>query len=153
MSPRFPAWLGTQKRLYHIIPLNVRILDTIPEWLWKFSPQLGWLDLSRNKLKGKLPTPLSFCTNNGNQLREKLPWTLYFGTFHGRCMEDLSFNRLEGHYTSPLPLWYNLTFLHLGNNRLLGPISFNIGELSSLRVLALFGNLLNGGIPSSLIKL
>ena len=131
LSSTFPAWLGTQKELYHIILRNVGISDTIPEWLWKLSPQLGWLDLSRNQLRGKLPTPLSF------------------GTSHGWCMADLSSNRLEG----PLPLWYNVSYLRLGNNLLSGPIPSNIGDLSSLRVLALFGNLLNGSIPSSLSKL
>ncbi|WJZ81636.1 hypothetical protein VitviT2T_001469 [Vitis vinifera] len=131
LSQTFPAWLGTQKELYQIILHNVGISDTIPEWLWKLSPQLGWLDLSRNQLRGKPPSPLSFSTS------------------HGWSMADLSFNRLEG----PLPLWYNLTYLVLGNNLFSGPVPSNIGELSSLRVLTISGNLLNGTIPSSLTNL
>ncbi|RVW99311.1 LRR receptor-like serine/threonine-protein kinase ERECTA [Vitis vinifera] len=131
LSQTFPSWLGTQKELYRIILRNVGISDTIPEWLWKLSPQLGWLDLSRNQLRGKPPSPLSFNTS------------------HGWSMADLSFNRLEG----PLPLWYNLTYLVLGNNLFSGPVPSNIGELSSLRVLVVSGNLLNGTIPSSLTNL
>ncbi|KAJ9709815.1 hypothetical protein PVL29_001333 [Vitis rotundifolia] len=120
LSQTFPAWLGTQKELSHIILRNVGISDTIPESLEIIST--AWVP----------PSPLSFSTS------------------HGWSMADLSFNRFEG----PLPLWYNLTYLLLRNNLFSGPIPSNIGgELSSLRVLAVSGNLLNGSIPSSLSKL
>ncbi|RVW99334.1 LRR receptor-like serine/threonine-protein kinase GSO1 [Vitis vinifera] len=127
VSPKFPNWLRTQKRLDTIVLKNVGISDTIPEWLWKLD--FFWLDLSRNQLYGKLPNSLSFSPE--------------------AFVVDLSFNRLVGR----LPLWFNVTWLFLGNNLFSGPIPLNIGELSSLEVLDVSGNLLNGSIPLSISKL
>ncbi|KAJ9709823.1 hypothetical protein PVL29_001341 [Vitis rotundifolia] len=127
VSPKFPNWIRTRKRLHHITLKNVGISDTIPEWLWKLD--FLWLDLSRNQLYGKLPNSLSFS--------------------QPASMVDLSFNRLVGQ----LPLWFNVTWLFLANNSFSGPIPLNIGDLSSLQVLDVSGNLLNGSIPSSVSKL
>ncbi|KAJ9709825.1 hypothetical protein PVL29_001343 [Vitis rotundifolia] len=127
VSPKFLNWLRTQKRLHRIILKNVGISDTIPEWLWKLD--FYWLELSRNQLYGKLPNSLSFSS--------------------AAEVVDLSFNRLVGR----LPLWFNVTWVFLGNNLFSGPIPLNIGELSSLEVLDVSGNLLNGSIPSSISKL
>ncbi|KAL6350172.1 hypothetical protein AAG906_004112 [Vitis piasezkii] len=127
VSPKFPNWLRTQKRLNTIVLKNVGISDTIPEWLWKLD--FSWLDLSKNQLYGKLPNSLSFSP--------------------GAVVVDLSFNRLVGRF----PLWFNVIELFLGNNLFSGPIPLNIGELSSLEILDISGNLLNGSIPSSISKL
>lgn len=110
---------------------NVGISGIIPEWLWKISPQIEHFDLSRNQLSGKLPNSLSFSSSSVCS------------------MVDLSSNRFD----CGIPLWYNLAYLFLRNNLLSGPIPLNIGELSSLKVLAVSGNLLNGSIPSSISKL
>ncbi|RVW62784.1 Receptor-like protein 12 [Vitis vinifera] len=98
----------------------------IPEWLWK--QDFSWLDLSRNQLYGTLPNSLSFSQG---------------------ALVDLSFNHLGG----PLPLRLNVGSLYLGNNSFSGPIPLNIGELSSLEILDVSCNLLNGSIPSSISKL
>ncbi|WJZ80914.1 hypothetical protein VitviT2T_000782 [Vitis vinifera] len=127
VSLKFPNWIRTQKRLHFITLKNVGISDTIPEWLWKL--YFLWLDLSRNQLYGKLPNSLSFSPAS--------------------VLVDLSFNRLVGR----LPLWFNATWLFLGNNSFSGPIPLNIGDLSSLEVLDVSSNLLNGSIPSSMSKL
>ena len=57
VSPMFPSWLRTQKRLYQITLKNVGISNTIPEWLWKLD--IVYLDLSKNQLYGKLPNSVS----------------------------------------------------------------------------------------------
>ena len=127
VSPKFPGWLRTQKRLQGIILKNVGISDTILEWLWKLD--IESLDLSRNQLYGKLPNSLSFS--------------------QAALFVDLSFNRLGGR----LPCSFNVTWLVLGNNLFSGPIPLNIGDSSRLQVLDLSGNLLNGSIPLSMSKL
>ena len=131
LSTAFPAWLRTQKELTHITLKNVGISGIVPEWLWKISPQIEHFDLSRNQLSGKLPNSLSFSSSSVCS------------------MVDLSSNRFD----CGIPLWYNLAYLFLRNYLLSGPIPLNIGELSSLKVLAVSGNLLNGSIPSSISKL
>ncbi|KAA8533299.1 hypothetical protein F0562_033168 [Nyssa sinensis] len=127
LGPLFPAWLRTQKELSSITLQNVLISDTIPDWLWELSPQLNVLDLSRNQIRGVLPNSLEF------------PFAV-----------DLSFNRLEG----PVPLWPYVGILYLGNNSFSGPIPSKMGqEMSSVLVLDLSGNFLNGSIPASIGKL
>ena len=90
VSPMFPSWLRTQKRLEDITLKNVWISDTIPEWLWKLD--IVSLDLSKNQLYGKLPNSLYFSSTES--------------------LVDLRFNRLVGR----LPLWFNVAWLFLGNN-------------------------------------
>ena len=126
ISPMFPSWLRTQKRLEDTLK-NVGISDTIPKWLWKLD--IVSLDLSKNQLYGKLPNSLYFSST--------------------AFLVDLRFNCLVGR----LPLRFNVAWLFLGNNLFSGPIPLNIGDSSRLMVLDVSGNLLNGSIPSSISKL
>ncbi|KAL7178822.1 hypothetical protein ACSBR1_042220 [Camellia fascicularis] len=127
LGPKFPLWLRTQRELSFISLINVSIADTMPDWLWKLSPQLDWLDLSDNQLHGLIPNTLEF-----------RPFALV----------DLNFNRLEGQF----PLWHNLSYLQLGNNSLSGPIPKKINiVMPNLRVLDLFENFLSGNISSSIV--
>ena len=103
VSPKFPSWLKTQKRLESIVLEMWGVLDTISEWLWKLD--IDFLDLSKNQLYGKLPNILSFRSSE--------------------VLVDLSFNRLVG----LLPLWFSVTWLFLGNNLFSSPIPLEIGEL------------------------
>ena len=127
VSPMFPSWLRTQKRLEDITLKNLGISDTILEWLWKLD--IVFLDLFKNQLYGKLPNSLYFSSTES--------------------LVDLRFNRLVGR----LPLWFNVAWLFLGNNLFSGPIPLNIGDSSWLMALDVSGNLLNGSIPSSISKL
>uniref|UniRef100_A0A2N9FT87 Disease resistance R13L4/SHOC-2-like LRR domain-containing protein n=1 Tax=Fagus sylvatica TaxID=28930 RepID=A0A2N9FT87_FAGSY len=125
----FPAWLGTQNELREIILVNTSISDTIPNWFWNLSSQLGLLYLSENKLRGTLPKSMNFSSLE---------------------TVNLDFNNLEG----PLPLWPSVTWFSLRNNSLSGPIPKGISqEMSQLTNLDLSGNLLNGSIPSSINRL
>ncbi|THG01990.1 receptor-like protein EIX2 [Camellia sinensis] len=129
LGPKFPLWLRTQRELSFISLTNVSILDTMPDWLWKLSPQLDWLDLSHNQVNGLLPN------------------TLQFRAF---ALVDLSFSRLTGQF----PLWHNLSILHLGNNSLSGPIPEKINTvMPHLRVLDLFENFLSGNISPSIVEM
>ncbi|TXG56071.1 hypothetical protein EZV62_017384 [Acer yangbiense] len=123
----FPSWLRTQIHVDILILLKVAISDEIPDWFWRsLSPRLLWLDLSNNRLRGKLPRSIN--------------------VQHVPCI-DLSSNLLEG----SIPLWKNVTSLSLSNNLLSGEIPINIGhEMSGLEDLDLSRNLVNGSIPASM---
>ncbi|KAM5587555.1 receptor-like protein EIX1 [Rosa sericea] len=126
VTPAFPAWLRSQFIVYLVLS-NVGISDTIPEWFWRNSPYMSWLDLSNNQLRGKLP------------------YLEHFGAY-----VNLENNYLEG----SIPLWPNVLYLKLGSNRFSGPIPLNIGqEMSTLGSLDLSRNNLSGSIPHSLTKL
>ncbi|XP_010266618.1 PREDICTED: receptor-like protein 12 [Nelumbo nucifera] len=133
LGPRFPSWLHSQNQLFSISLTNVGISDEIPTWFWELlSKSVALLDLSYNKLTGKVPNSLS----------------LDLGV-----SVVLSFNRLEG----PLPLWRfrptPLATLALRNNLFSGPIPPNIGHISScLTILDLSWNNLSGSIPPSITK-
>ncbi|KAL6350646.1 hypothetical protein AAG906_025576 [Vitis piasezkii] len=107
------------------------ISGPIPTWIGNLL-QMKRLGLSFNLMNGMIPESIG-------QLREL--------TVPKALLVDLSFNRLVGR----LPLWFNVTWLFLGNNSFSGPIPLNIGESSSLEVLDvsdLSKNKLSGGIPS-----
>ncbi|CAL5338160.1 unnamed protein product [Camellia sinensis] len=126
LGPKFPTWLRNQKELLSIVLTNVSISDTIPDWFWKLSMQIDKLDLSHNEIVGVVPNSL------------------------GISFVDLRFNRLEG----TIPLWPNVMFLFLNNNLFSGAIPLNIGSvMSSLVILDLSGNSLDGTIPLSICKL
>ncbi|KAM7262874.1 hypothetical protein ACFE04_000557 [Oxalis oulophora] len=61
----------------------------------------------------------------------------------------LASNRFEGH----LPLWSNVTELHLEDNKLSGSIPENISQLISLGKLNLSHNRFSGHIPEGLASL
>ncbi|OMO72456.1 hypothetical protein COLO4_27607 [Corchorus olitorius] len=132
-NSKFPSWLQTQKDLVFLRLQNVGISDQIPDWFWELTPQLQVLDLSHNKLQGKLPKSLVFPIPRFSQV-------------------DLSFNQFDG----PIPLWQGLSFLSLRNNLFSGPIPENIGQGLlgvGMNVLDLSWNSLNGSIPSSLTEM
>lgn len=126
LGPSFPAWLRTQKNLSRMHLNDVGISDTIPDWFWKLSPHIDWLDFSNNQLKGVLPNSLEFSFD---------------------ALVDFSFNCLEG----TIPFRHNVPYLNLANNLLSGPIPTNVGQvMPTLKFLNLSGNFLNGSIPTSI---
>ncbi|KAJ0037424.1 hypothetical protein Pint_23704 [Pistacia integerrima] len=57
--PAFPSWLITQVRLSELTISSASISDNIPDWFWRLLPNIWWLDLSHNKLRGELPHTIS----------------------------------------------------------------------------------------------
>ena len=87
------------------------------------------LDLSRNRLKGALPTEIGNLANM---------WTL-----------NLEDNLLNGQIPAELAQTA-LYALDLGGNRLTGEIPSELGRLPNLEYLTLYGNQLSGEIPTEL---
>jgi Leucine-rich repeat (LRR) protein len=129
LGPDFPKWLQNQSQLEFVGLKSVNISGTIPAWVWKISRYIQWLDLSFNQLRGSvLSSPAIFSPD---------------------ALIDLSFNFFEGQ----IPVFQNASILYLGNNSFSGTIPANIDQLMPrLVLLDIFGNKLNGSIPSSLGK-
>ncbi|KAK9292703.1 hypothetical protein L1049_020682 [Liquidambar formosana] len=131
VGPKFPVWIQSQTELEYTILRSAGIADIVPgDWISKLSSQVIVLDLSNNKIKGKLPDSLRF------------PKATFI---------ELSSNLLEG----PLPLWSSsVVELFLEKNLFSGPIPSNLGEIMpNLEVLYLSQNFLNGSIPQSTFKI
>ncbi|XP_039163147.1 receptor-like protein EIX2 [Eucalyptus grandis] len=129
LGPEFPKWLKNQKKLSSITLSGAAISGTVPDWLWELSRQLWKLDLSQNRLVGKLPRLLDFGFEP---------------------MVNLASNRLEGSF----PLWSNVIQLYLKNNFVSGPIPANVDRhMSALTYLDVSNNSLTGDLPSSVSRL
>ncbi|KAF7820485.1 receptor-like protein EIX2 [Senna tora] len=105
----------------------------LPVWLFNLRRDFSSLDLSRNSLRGRIPSAMS-----------ALRSMKYLFLHH---------NRLSG----PLPDWLvqlkHLQELDLSFNSFLGSIPKDVGKMSSLTVLDLRSNVLNGSLPESLGQL
>ncbi|XP_024316704.1 receptor-like protein EIX2 [Brachypodium distachyon] len=127
LGPQFPAWL-IQPTIETLDISNTSIHDIIPAEFWTSSYHATYLDLSRNRLVGMLPT---------------------FFQFAGLDVLDISSNQFSG----PIPILpQNISYLDLSENNLSGPLHSHIGA-SMLEVLLLFSNSISGTIPCSLLQL
>ncbi|GLU12191.1 hypothetical protein SLE2022_288910 [Rubroshorea leprosula] len=109
-------------------------LNSIPKFL-VYQQQLRAIDLSHNKLKGKLPVWL---LANNSQLR----------------FLNLRNNSFTGQFLSPSYTMRNIVWLDLSINQLHGKLPDDFGDkLLSLEYLNLSGNSFEKDLPSSLGKL
>ncbi|KAF4365483.1 hypothetical protein G4B88_025662 [Cannabis sativa] len=127
---------------------------------WK---SIKFVDLSNNKVQGRLPTSIGNMTSltyldlSKNNVQGRIPGSI--GKLCNLNWLDMSYNKLNGtlpellegthscHSESPLP---SLEYLHLKNNELVGLLPQWLGQLRNLVKLILNKNLLNGPIPKSL---
>ncbi|KAM6595062.1 hypothetical protein CsatA_002765 [Cannabis sativa] len=127
---------------------------------WK---SIKFVDLSNNKVQGRLPTSIGNMTSltyldlSKNNVQGGIPGSI--GKLCNLNWLDMSYNKLNGtlpellegthscHSESPLP---SLEYLHLKNNELVGLLPQWLGQLRNLVKLILNKNLLNGPIPKSL---
>nr|XP_004293842.2 PREDICTED: probable leucine-rich repeat receptor-like protein kinase At5g63930 [Fragaria vesca subsp. vesca] len=131
IGPSFPAWLQSQTELLTATLSNTNISDSIPEELFlKSCVQIEYLDLSYNRIHGRLPLQMT-CPS----------------LYH----IDLSHNRFAG----PFPLLSaNLSLLNFESSLFSGLIPSQFGQLMpELRELYLSENQLNGTIPASMCNM
>ncbi|XP_016647539.1 PREDICTED: LRR receptor-like serine/threonine-protein kinase FLS2 isoform X2 [Prunus mume] len=174
-----PMWLQSQTQLRVLSMPNTRISGTIPTWLWNFSSQLEYIDLSENKLYGEVrifrSSPFSEIFLGSNQFNGSLPLvsstvglldlsnSSFSGTlFHFFCNNNsepkaLSFlhlgnNLLSGKIPECLRNWKKLSAVNLDSNNLIGNIPRSLGYLHSLQYLHLRKNHLHGELPPYLKK-
>ncbi|CAO2149062.1 unnamed protein product [Urochloa humidicola] len=126
MGPLFPAWLQWQADIIEIDISSAGInIDSLPNWFPSSLPNLQYLNISNNDVKGHLPKHME-----NMALQE-----LYFSS-----------NQLTGQIPQLPP---NLTHLDMSMNALSGPLPSNFcGQ--NLVELSLFSNNITGGIPRSI---
>lgn len=113
----------------------------LPQWITNLT-SLQVLDLSNNKFRGRIPSNLEgligFKVNTSSVDGQS---TLYY---------EIRVDMKGGEYNLPYVLLKN-TILDLSSNNFMGEIPSNMGSLSSLRLLNLSGNLLEGEYPCLLV--
>ncbi|KAG4940994.1 hypothetical protein JHK87_044865 [Glycine soja] len=125
---------------------------------WKSVKQLLFLDLSSNKLSGKIPMSMGALVNmealvlRNNGLMGELPSSLK--NCSSLFMLDLSENMLSG----PIPSWIGqsmqqLIILNMRGNHLSGYLPIHLCYLNRIQLLDLSRNNLSRGIPTCLKNL
>ncbi|KAK7343687.1 hypothetical protein VNO77_12625 [Canavalia gladiata] len=122
---------------------------------------LNSLDLSRNKLRGKLfghyelsgciRYDLQYLSLGNNEFSDRLP--TWLGQLQNLSYLDLNSNFFQGPIPFSLGKLSELGELDLSNNKLNGTLPHYMGEFINLYLLNLSSNKFNGFIPQSLGKL
>ncbi|GLT38594.1 hypothetical protein SLA2020_128330 [Shorea laevis] len=126
----FPNFLQDQDQLESLDLSFNDIHGQIPKWIWKLSKSLWYLDLSHNSL-----------TNI-----EKIAISLSSSSFY---YLDLSFNMLEA--SLPIPP-FSIIFFSVSKNKFSGEIPLEFCNCTSLQILDLSHNSINGTIPPQCIS-
>jgi Leucine-rich repeat (LRR) protein len=128
MGPRFPAWLQWQKDITKLDISSTSIEDNLPDWFWSTFSQAEHIDISHNKISGRLPV-------------------------HLKNMPFVQLNLSSNQFTGSIPgLPINISMLDLSNNSFSGTLPSDL-EGPQLQRLLLYSNRIGGRIPESLCKL
>nr|GEV59137.1 leucine-rich repeat-containing protein [Tanacetum cinerariifolium] len=157
LGPNFPSWLKSQGNLTQLDISNANISDAMPEWFWTTFSGIEFLNISHNRIQGKLTRDLGFLATNAvldlhdNYFEGPLP-----ASFNRPDIDfvDLSTNRLSGYLNRFLCTKVHepsqLKVLNLANNNLSGVVPDCWVNWGSLAVLSVENNRLSGGIPESM---
>ncbi|KAL2501056.1 putative LRR receptor-like serine/threonine-protein kinase [Forsythia ovata] len=163
LSGAIPPELGNLENLVELDMTENFLAGSIPASIFNIS-SLKFFNIARNNLSGTLPA--NICSNSSklttivlfdNNFISESP-ELSFITSFTKCryLINLSFgdNPLNGILpVSVGNLSTSLQYLYAYNCDLWGSIPREIGNLSSLITLSLFGNQLSGSIPTSVVNL
>ncbi|XP_019199343.1 PREDICTED: receptor-like protein 12 [Ipomoea nil] len=176
MGTQFPKWLQTQGGFFSLDISSAGISDTVPDWFWDLSPRIEYLNLSYNKIDGKVPDlstkfsgsqVIDFSNNGFWGLIPSIPpevksFHLSHNKFSGSisflCTDathftaslDLSYNQLSGEIPNCFENYADLVVLNLANNYFSGKLPHSLGFLQRLVSLHLRNNNFTGKFPRSL---
>ncbi|VAH96034.1 unnamed protein product [Triticum turgidum subsp. durum] len=148
VGPEFPSWLQSQTRIETIDLGNTGIRGALPDWIWNFSSSMTSLDVSTNKITGKLPASLeqSKMLKTLNMRSNKLEGNIPDLPFSVQVL-DLSANNLSG----SLPQSFQdkeLHYLSLSENFISGVIPAEFCKMKSMELIDLSKNNLYGELPN-----
>ncbi|CAJ1952954.1 unnamed protein product [Sphenostylis stenocarpa] len=141
---------GTIQTLYQLHLSNNQFSTQIPD-CWNNFKSLAYLDLSHNKLSGKLPTSMGSLLDlhalflRNNNLVGGIPFSLRNCT--KLVMLDMSENNLAGFIPDWIGTINELQILRLKRNRFYGSLPLQICHLRKIQLLDLSLNNLSGKIP------
>ncbi|KAF8388373.1 hypothetical protein HHK36_027039 [Tetracentron sinense] len=149
----FPPWLQTQKELVEIELHNVGISDTVPDGFWKL-PDIKYLDLSNNQIRGRLPNWMNFSKAEVIYLSFNFfsgPLPMNIGEIMPRLkVLDLYGNNLNDSIPYSIGILKDLVSLFLSNNQFIGELPGFWKGLQNLQILAIANNNFTGNIPGSM---
>nr|GLL30766.1 receptor-like protein 12 [Ipomoea trifida] len=144
---RFPDFILHCRNLTYLDFSQNTLNGSIPESLFNRLEKLEYLSLSDNQFLGPLPPNIGKLSNlkHLDLSRNKLNGSIHESLF--TRLKKLEFLDLS---SLPLPRSSHFSRALPPSNYFSGPLPPNIGKLSNLKHLDLFGNNLNGSIPESL---
>ncbi|VVB17156.1 unnamed protein product [Arabis nemorensis] len=148
---KIPTEFGKLKKMKYLFLKEMNLIGEIPAVVFENATALEHVDLSVNKLSGRIPDRL-FGLNNltdlylyANDLIGEIPKSI---SATNLVQLDLSANNLTGSIPEPIGNLTKLQFLNLFNNGFTGEIPPAIGKLSVLKEFKVFTNKLTGEIPA-----
>ncbi|KAJ9540183.1 hypothetical protein OSB04_026689 [Centaurea solstitialis] len=183
LGPRFPSWIRSQKNLINLDIANAGISDIVPSWFWISFPDVSFLNMSHNNIRGMLIGDLMLAPNavvdlSDNQFEGPLPGKFNeldlvlldvsnnnlsgsLEPFLCPSLEnerqllvlDLADNNLSGVIPDCWTNWQALSVVKFENNYLSGELPQSVGNLSSLQSFNIRNNKLSGKLPASLLNL
>ncbi|CAN4116594.1 unnamed protein product [Withania somnifera] len=148
--------LNSIKNLHTVTISNANLSGYLPKhWHWN---NLSYVDLSGNKLRGKIPTSMTEMENlvylnlSSNLLNGTIP--VSFGDLSSLQNVSLASNSLSGPIPDSFAAIPGLVHLDLGSNQLNGTIPKFISDMKRLKYLNLERNNFHGVLPfnASFIK-
>ncbi|KAL9280774.1 putative leucine-rich repeat-containing, plant-type, leucine-rich repeat domain superfamily [Arabidopsis thaliana] len=143
----FPEFVRTQHELGFLDISNNKIKGQVPDWLWRL-PILYYVNLSNNTLIGfqrpTKPEPsMLYLLGSNNNFIGKIPSFI--------CgLRSLNTLRFEGEIPKSIGLLKELLVLSLSNNAFSGHMPSSMGNLTALESLDVSKNKLTGEIPQEL---
>ncbi|KAH6790285.1 receptor like protein 51 [Perilla frutescens var. frutescens] len=140
--------LGGMKFLHSVTLSQANLSGNLPK---HWHPNLTFIDLSANHLKGKIPISLTRLENlihlnlSSNSLNETIPATI--GDLSSLKNLSLASNSLSGPIPESLAALPGLTHLDLSFNQLNGTIPNFIRDMKKLKYLNLASNSFHGVLP------
>ncbi|XP_031278423.1 receptor-like protein 13 isoform X2 [Pistacia vera] len=140
-----PDWIGTLSNLTYLILSNNNFQGEVPIRLCKLS-QLRLIDLSHNKLSRHIPDCLNITivTVTSN---DYVPFVQMVGSISFRQGETVEFTTKTRSYSYQGRILSYMSGIDLSNNKLVGMIPHQIGNLVGIHTLNLSHNNLTGPIP------